>query len=131
MRNDIITHVAIGATEISDLNNKSDYFAATIKGDCLDHDDCPVKIKDGDLLLCRRVDRNEFMRNWRKHRGEIVLIVPATPNSLHINHALVKQFVGVVHGWFVDLRMFNPPLNFDIPIDEIKEISIVKKVLQA
>ena len=52
------------------------------------------------------------------------------PNSLNINHALVKQLVAIENGWFVVMRMFNPDMTIELPIDEIKEISIVKKVIE-
>lgn len=122
---------AVKVGDIPDYNAEHDYFATTIKGDCLDHDDCPMRIKDGDLLLCERMERRLFIHKWQQYQNEIILVVPCVPNSLHINHGLVKQFVGVEHGLFLNMRMFNPPMRISIPIDEIKEIAIVNKVIQS
>ena len=124
-------NIDIKTSDIPDYNADHDYFATTIKGDCLDHDDCPMKIKDGDMLLCERVERRFFFNNWQSFQNEIILVVPCVPNSLNINHALVKQFVGIEHGWFFVMRMFNPDATIELPIDEIKEISIIKKILQS
>lgn len=131
MRNDTIPYVKIDTAMIGDYNPGNEYFAITIKGDCLNHDDCPMKIKDGDLLLCERVERRLFFNNWQSFQNEIILVVPCVPNSLNINHALVKQFVDIEHGLFLKMHMFNPDMTIELPIDEIKEISIIKKILQS
>lgn len=123
-------NIDIKTSDIPDYNADHDYFAFAIKGDCLNHDDCPIKIKDGDLLLAQRIERREFFRNWHAYQKEIVLVTPIPTNSLHVNHALVKQFVGIEHDWFFTMHMFNPDMTIELPIDEIKEISIVKKVIE-
>ena len=127
MHKDIID---IKTSDIPDYNADHDYFAFAIKGDCLNHDDCPIRIKDGDMLLAQHIERREFIRNWHAYQNEIVMVEPYVPNSLNINHALVKQLVAVENGWFVVMRMFNPDMTIELPIDEIKEISIVKKVIE-
>jgi len=123
-------NIDIKTSDIPDYNADHDYFAFAIKGDCLNNDDCPIKIKDGDLLLAQRIERREFFRNWHAYQKEIVLVTPIPTNSLHVNHALVKQFVGIEHDWFFTMHMFNPDMTIELPIDEIKEISIVKKVIE-
>ena len=82
------------------------------------------------MLLAQHIERREFIRNWHAYQNEIIMVEPYVPNSLNINHALVKQLVAVENGWFVVMHMFNPDMTIELPIDEIKEISIVKKVLQ-
>lgn len=123
-------NIDIKTSDIPDYNADHDYFAFTIKGNCLNHDDCPIKIKDGDMLLAQRIERRDFVRNWHAYQNEIVMVTPIPTNSLHVNYALVKQFVGIEHNWFFTMRMFNPDMTIELPIDEIKEISIVKKVIE-
>lgn len=137
-------NIDIKTSDIPDYNADHDYFAFTINGDCLNHDDCPIRIKDGDLLLAHRIERREFMRNWHAYTDKIVLVEPfyrfaPYVKQAHGNHynfggdvqsALVKQFVGVEHGSFALLRMFTPPTVLSINLDEIKEISVIKKVIE-
>ncbi len=130
MENHAITHITLDTAMIADYNAGHEYFATAIKGDCLNSDRSPMAIKDGDMLLCERIGRREFIRNWRAYQNEIVLVVPYVPNSLNISHALVKQFVGVEHGLFAVFRAYNPPMNISIGLDEISEISTVKSIIE-
>ncbi len=136
--------VNIDTATIPNYNANNDYFACTIKGDCLNNDRSPMVIKDGDLLLCHRITKRVFISNWHTYKDKIVLVEPFTRFAPYVkqtsgNHynfggdvqsALVKQFVGVENGFFAVLRMFNPPTTLSINLDEIKEISIIDKVLK-
>lgn len=135
---------AVKVGDIPDYNADHDYFAITIKGDCLNNDQSPMVIKDGDLLLCHRINRRVFISNWHTYKDRIVLVEPFTRFAPYVkqtsgNHyifggdvqsGLVKQFVGIEHGFFAVLRMFNPPTTLSVNLDEIKEISIIDKVLE-
>ena len=130
MKGNILGTTAFITNELADYNAANDYFATPISGNCLDSDQCPIRIKDGDLLLCQSVDIHEFRRNWRDYQNEIIMVVPNACNSLHIDFSLAKQFVRMEHEWFVVMRMFNPPQEIELAIDEIEKIAIIKKVIQ-
>ena len=125
----MLDHITLKKNEINNYNAEHDYFASRIAGDCMNHEQSPMQIKGGDMLLCRRLDRREFLSNWQSYKGKIILLEPNTYNSLNINYSLVKQFVEVLHGWFIVMRMYNPPRVFDIPADEVKSIAIVEQIL--
>lgn len=121
--------VPVNTATVRDFNANNDYFAANIKGNCLNSDQCPIQIKDGDLLLCHYIEKFDFFRDWQANRDRIVLVEPFVPNSLHINYSMVKQFVAIEFGHFFVMRMFNPPMNIEIGVDEISSIAIVDGVL--
>lgn len=123
------TQVPVNTATVCDFNANNDYFAVNIKGNCLNSDQCPIQIKDGDLLLCHSIDRFDFFRNWQSYRDKIVMVEPFIPNSLHANYSMVKQFVAIEFGHFFVMRMFNPPMNIEIGIDEISSIAVVDGVL--
>lgn len=123
------TKVKINTSDIGNYNPDYDYFATPITGDCLNSSQCPIRIKDGDLLLCHRVDVRTFRHNWQDYKDAIIVVVPCIPNSLRIRSALAKQFVALEHDWFVVMRMFNPPQTIEIAIDEIEVLAIVDRVI--
>ena len=51
MIGNILGTTAFNTNELADYNAANDYFATPISGNCVDSDQCPIRIKDGDLIL--------------------------------------------------------------------------------
>ena len=102
-------------------NPKHEHFIVKTKGDCIDSDLSPIRIKDGDCLMLHEepIIENTFLVNMKK-------IIAIQLNDI----CLTKQLVfydGVSN--IIHVKYYKPNETvLKIPINEIKALFVVDKV---
>lgn len=125
----IIGYKKINPNTIDGYNADNRYIIITTHGGCMDSADSPIRIPDGAYILGHLIKRNEFLKDWEQYRGRVVVVTPL-PGNPCFPYPLVKQFIGIDYGLFINLRMYVPFKEFSIAVDCIKdEILIVDKVI--
>lgn len=114
--------IQLPSVEYEHPEHSSNYFIIRAFGDCLDSGRSPMRIKDDSYLLCREIDKNDFMAHWQDYRGQVLALFP-----IEGNQALIKQFTQLRASWFLRLKMFNPEKEFSIPIDWLQAIAVVER----
>lgn len=124
-------HVAIKKTDIPDYDPTRDYFVSNVVGDCMNAPTSPAIVGDGGRVLCHRIDKFSFLRDWEQYRGRAVLFELAETHPLAAGgRNMIKEFVRVDYGLFMVFRFHNPsPTSFSIGTDEFTAIAIVDRVL--
>lgn len=112
--------------DVEHPEHESNYFIIHAVGDCLDSGRSPMRIKDDSYLLCREIDKNDFMVHWQDYCGELLTLIPIEDNPA-MSMTLIKQFTQLRASWFLSLKMFNPEKEFSIPIDWLHAIAVVEK----
>ena len=124
-------HVAIKKTDIPDYDPTRDYFVSNIVGDCMNAPDSPAIVGDGGRVLCHKIDKKSFLRDWEQYRGRAVVFELSAAHPLAAGgRNMIKEFVRVDYGLFMVFRFHNPsPTSFSIGTDEFTAIAIVDRVL--
>ena len=125
----IIGYKKVNPNTIDGYNADNRYIIITTHGGCMDSADSPIRIPNGAYILGHLIKRNEFLKDWEQYRGRVVVVTPL-PGNPCFPYPLVKQFIGIDYGLFINLRMYVPFKEFSIAVDCIKdEILIVDKVI--
>lgn len=124
--------IAINKNDIPDYGPTRQYFASNIVGDCMNAPTSPAMVGDGGMVLCHKVDKFTFLRNWEQYRGRAVLFELAAAHPLAADgRNMIKEFVRVDYGVFMVFRFHNPSQRLvSIGTDEFDAIAIVDKVLR-
>lgn len=127
MKREIIGYTEIEKKDIPGYNDGYDYALLHIVGGCMDSPDSPQAVPDGSTVLGHLINRGNFMHDWKQYQGRLICIFPTT---VLMPYPLIKEFVRLDWNWFLVLRMYVPPKEFDVPVDYIDdEILIVDKVM--
>ena len=106
-----------------ELNPKYEYLAVNVVGNCLDSDLSPMRIKNGDRVVVHSVPVTE--PEIMKCIGKIVSFILTNGQSI-IKQAVFYDDVNRT----IIVRYLNPKdERFYIPINKIKEMFVVDKVL--
>lgn len=124
-------HVAIKKTDIPDYDPTRDYFVSNIVGDCMNAPTSPAIVGDGGRVLCHKIDKLAFLRDWEQYRGRAVVFELSAAHPLAAGgRNMIKEFVRVDYGLFMVFRFHNPSQRFvSIGTDEFTAIAIVDRVL--
>lgn len=123
--------IALKRGDIPDYDPTRDYYVTNIVGDCMNAPSSPAIVGDGGRVLCHRIDRAEFYKDWERYRGRGVVfrIIDGHPLAKGGNW-MIKQFDRIDWGLFLVMRYHNPRITeFSIETDCVTDISIVDMVL--
>jgi hypothetical protein len=122
-----IGNIAVKTSDIPGYDNANSYVITNIVGDCMNHPDSPIEVGDGDHVMCHEIDRFEFYRNWERYKGRVIIFL--TVDGVMGGKWYIKQFERIDYSWFMVLRMYNPPKDFAIAIDQVTNIYIVDRIV--
>lgn len=128
----IMEHIAVKKSSIPNFDCTRDYFVSNIVGDCMNAPTSPAMVGEGGSVICHRIDKFVFLRDWEKYKGQAVVftISEAHPLARGGSH-MIKEFCRIDYGLFLVFRFHNPtPTCFSIGTDEITEIAIVDAVVK-
>ena len=103
-----------------------------VEGDCLDSPDSPIRLKDGQRLRVRELERDEGVFHIYRHieemRGNVCIIMFVENGK---RYCLVKEVVGLdeLTGSLI-MTFYNPKkTNICLKIDSIERVYIVDGVI--
>ena len=124
--------IAINRNDIPDYDPTRQYFATNIVGNCMNATTSPAMVGDGGMVICHKVDKFSFLRDWEQYRGRAVVFELAAAHPLAVDgRNMIKEFVRVDYGVFMVFQFHNPTKTcLSIGTDEFTDIAIVDKVLK-
>ena len=126
----ILGYRAIEPRDIPGYTANYNYAIIRTIGGCMNDAASPMAIADGAQVLGHWISRAEFLANWEQYRDRVIMVSPVDGIPF-FTERIVKQFIKLVHGWFLVLRMYVPRREFSVPIDYIKdELLIIDKVME-
>ena len=109
----------LGRIRVSDFKQRPGlkYYIMVTNGDCMNSNQSPIRIKDGDYIICH------YVESWFDAANRIIVF--KTKGACYIKHL---TFVDMVNGYICVKCYYPQEMELWVKMADVEMLSIVDKV---